>query len=221
MMMDHMHFDALARSFGTASRRNLGRAIAGGGFAALVGSAFGALDANAKKTRRKKRKRKKKSQTPITPPPFTLPPLVFNQFGCVEVGQPCRGDNTNCCSGICQGSAPAAGQPDPSRCVAHDTGTCKQDIEGICTTPDLVQVTCNNRTECGCFRTTSGSNYCAEVFCGPGCSQCVSCERDADCIAAGLPATSACAPVSAGRCAGACATGMACLVPCGPKPSGP
>ena len=221
--MDHTHFDAITRSFGTASRRNLGRGLVGGGLGALLGSAFGALDVDAKKKRHKKKRKKRKhtqQNLPVSTVPPGVPPLVFNQYGCIEVGQPCRGDSSLCCSGMSQGAVPAAGQPDSSRCLAHDTGTCEQDAESICTTPDLALTTCNNRSDCGCVRTTSGSNYCAELFGGPGTSQCVSCERDADCIAAGLPATSACAPVSAGRCAGICATGMACLVPCGPKTPG-
>jgi hypothetical protein len=46
----------------TASRRDLGRALAGGALGTLVGSAFGALEADAKKKRDKKRK-KLKSKT--------------------------------------------------------------------------------------------------------------------------------------------------------------
>jgi hypothetical protein len=206
--MDQHHLTTWTRSLTSLpSRRDVLRGLAGAGLG------FGSL--RLADTEAAEHKRKTPTQTPSTPPPFTLPPLVFNQFGCVEVGQPCRGDNTNCCSGICQGSAPTPGQPDTSHCAAHDTGTCRQDIEGLCTIPDLVQAICNNRSDCGCIRTTGGSNYCAELFGGPGTSQCVSCERDADCIAAGLPAASACAPVSTGRCAGVCQTGMACLVPCG------
>ena len=220
--MDQHHLTTWTRSLSSLpSRRDVLRGLAGAGLGLSALRLSDAVAAKHKNKKGKKRKRKKTSQTPITPPPFTLPPLVFNQFGCVEVGQPCRGDNTNCCSGICQGSAPTPGQPDTSRCAAHDTGTCRQDIEGLCTIPDLFLATCNNRTDCGCIRTTAGSNYCAELFGGPGFSQCVSCERDADCIAAGLPAASACAPVSPGRCAGTCATGMACLVPCGAVRPGP
>src|SRR5688572_30192652 len=135
MMMDHTHFDAITRSFGTPSRRSLGRALAGGGFAALFGSALGALDTDAKK-KRHKRKGKKRKHTQLNPPvstvPPEVPPLVFNQYGCIAVGQSCRGDSALCCSGICQGAAPATGQPDTSRCVAHDTGTCDQAAPGLC-----------------------------------------------------------------------------------------
>jgi hypothetical protein len=71
MMMDHTHFDALTRSFGTASRRNLGRALAGGGFAALFASAFTTRDVDAKKKRHKKKKRK--AQPLIASPPASTP----------------------------------------------------------------------------------------------------------------------------------------------------
>lgn len=124
--MDHTHFDAFTRSVGTASRRKFGRALAGGGLGALLGSAFGALDVEAKKKRHKK-KGKKRTDTQQTPPagaPPEVPPLAINQFGSVEVGQPCRGDGALCCSGICQGAAPAEGQTDTSRCIAHNASIC-------------------------------------------------------------------------------------------------
>jgi hypothetical protein len=128
--------------------------------------------------------------------------------GCRKVGDRCKRAD-QCCSGIC------TGKPGKKKCRAHGTGTCDQKIEGICTTPDLLSVVCNNRSNCGCFRTTAGSNFCAELL--PP-SQCVECTKDADCVALGLPAGTACAPVSAGRCAGQCPSGMACLYPCGSAP---
>src|SRR5687767_7465904 len=119
--MDQHHFPAWTRSVRSVpSRRDVLRSLAGAGLGLGTLRLSDVTAAKHTKKGKKKRKRKKKSQPPITPPPFTLPPLVFNQFGCVEVGQPCRGDNTNCCTDICQGSAPAPGQPDTSRCVAHN-----------------------------------------------------------------------------------------------------
>ena len=50
---------------------------------------------------------------------------------------------------------------------------------------------------------------------GQGLSGNATCQRDADCVAMGLPSESACAPVSQGLCAGTCPGGMACLIPCG------
>jgi hypothetical protein len=121
-----------------------------------------------------------------------------NAFGCLEVGDPCR-NAAQCCSGICKGKKGVR------RCRAHDTGTCKQ---------DGVLAPCNNRTNCGCFRTTAGSDICAELF--PP-SDCAECQRDADCLDLGFPAGSACGP-------GPCEGGMACYVPCGaeiPDPETP
>ena len=62
--MDHNRFDALTRALGAAaSRRDFGRALAGGGLGTLFGSAFGTLDADAKKKRDKKKSKKLKSKT--------------------------------------------------------------------------------------------------------------------------------------------------------------
>jgi hypothetical protein len=88
--MDHDRFDGLTRSLGAAaSRRTLGRALAGGGLGTLLGSAFGALEVDAKKKRHKKnRKRKTRKVTrtvrgPVTQTftstaPITIPaPMVL------------------------------------------------------------------------------------------------------------------------------------------------
>ena len=56
--MNQDRIDTPTRSPGaTASRRDLGRALAGGGLGALVGSAFGALDADARKKGKKRKTR--------------------------------------------------------------------------------------------------------------------------------------------------------------------
>jgi hypothetical protein len=126
-----------------------------------------------------KKKRKHKKRKPKAQP---------NEFGCLEVGDPCKSDE-QCCSGVCEGK----------KCRAHDTGTCKQDGQ---------LAPCNNRTNCGCFTTTAGSDICAELF--PP-SDCAACQRDADCEALGFPLGSACAPYD-------CPSGTACMVPCGKAP---
>ena len=75
--MDHDRFDgARSLSRATASRRDFGRALAGGGLGALFGSAFGALDADAKKKRDKK-KGKKPQFTTVT---RTVRQLVTQTF---------------------------------------------------------------------------------------------------------------------------------------------
>ncbi len=81
------------------SRRDVLRSLAGAGIGISALGLPGIVD--AKKHRKKKGKKKRKTE-----PQPQLPPLVFNQFGCIEVGQPCRGDSALCCSGICQGAAP-------------------------------------------------------------------------------------------------------------------
>jgi hypothetical protein len=213
--VDSSRLDSLARSLTAHSpRRAFVAAVISGGLA-MVGWSAGPIDTAAKKKGKRGTKKRKRQATAPTAPP-SLAPLVFNQFGCVEVGQACRGDNALCCSSICSGTPPAGeGQPDTSQCVAHDAGTCNQVIAGLCTNPNLLEVVCNNRSDCGCFRTTSGSSVCAELFGDAGTSQCVeSCRRDADCVTLGFPTGSTCASVSEGRCAGTCPSGMACLIPC-------
>lgn len=137
-------------------------------------------------------KKKRRKKRPKSPKP--------NAFGCLEVGDTCR-NASQCCSGVCEG------KHGKRTCRAHDTGTCKQDGE---------LKPCNNRTTCGCFRTTAGSDVCAGLF-GP--SACADCQRDADCLALGFPPGSAC-----GLSAIPCESGMACYVPCGaelPDPETP
>jgi hypothetical protein len=143
-------------------------------------------DAAAKK---KRRKRKKKRQN--------LKPLVFNDYGCIDAGQPCRGDDANCCSGICQGAAPKQGDPDTSRCIGHNALTC-QDEQDACL---------QGFTPCG----FGGSGQCVQStgkasFCGAA-GMCAVCQKDEDCEAMKGPGA-ACVV-----CAAACANssgGTAC-----------
>jgi hypothetical protein len=62
--VNHDHFDKLNRSLGaTMSRRDFGRTAAGAGLGSLFGSAFGALDAEAKQKRDRTKGEKRKSRT--------------------------------------------------------------------------------------------------------------------------------------------------------------
>jgi hypothetical protein len=137
-------------------------------------------NAEAKKKHKHRHKNRKPKATP-------------NEFGCLEVGDRCTSED-DCCSRVCEG------KKGKRTCQAHDAGTCKQDGQ---------LVPCNNRTDCGCFRTTAGSDICSELF-GP--SECADCQRDADCEALGFPPGTACglSPIP-------CESGMACFVPCGTK----
>lgn len=145
---------------------------------ALAGERIGVSVIDAK-NRKRKRKKKPKTARP-------------NGYGCLEVNDPCKSAE-ECCSGVCEG------KKGDRTCRAHDTGTCKQDGQ---------LVPCNNRTNCGCFTTTGGSDICAELF--PP-SECAECRRDTDCEALGFPQGSACIPFD-------CESGFACMVPCGKAP---
>ena len=136
--------------------------------------------------------------------------------GCLKVDKPCRRAR-QCCAGICRGPR------GKKTCHGHGAGTCKQQGPGVCTAPDPALVSCDNDSRCGCTVTTAGTRYCADFHVPSGCpdkacSDCADCERDADCVALGFPPGSACAPFSAGRCAGICEQGTKCLVPCGSAP---
>jgi hypothetical protein len=190
--MDGSRFDALVQSF-LGSRRSL---LAGG---LGVGMLWRPMVTGA----RKKRKRKKRN-----------PQARPNEFGCLEVGDPCK-SAAQCCSGVCE----------DKRCRAHDTGRCDQGlVKETClaaTPEDMEVLRCDNDPDCACYRTTSGSRYCSAFLENEGDPRCADCRSDADCVALGFPPEAACAPVSRGICAGACPTGMACLVPCGVEFTGP
>jgi hypothetical protein len=136
--MDGARFDRLARALTPGSAR---RGVVRG----LAGAALGlVLRPDSALTTAKKRKKKKV--------------LKRNAFGCVEVGGKCRGKDSVCCSGICEGKKPKKGKRDRSRCVAHDTGGC-QPTGGAC---ELVP---NCTTSTGdpsglCLTTTGQAAYC-------------------------------------------------------------
>src|SRR5687768_12771659 len=152
--MDQQQFTAWKRALSSVPcRRDVLRWLGGAGLG-LGALRLSGVVARKKHTNKRKKKNKKKKKSPQP---------AFNQYGCLEVGQPCRGDSSLCCSGICEGTAPKKGKPDRRVCAAHDTGTCKQ---------DGVLAPCNNRTNCGCFRTTAGSDVCAELFPPSACAAC-------------------------------------------------
>lgn len=124
---------------------------------------------NKHRKKRKKRKRKKKQQP------------ENNIFGCLDVGQACNGDDTRCCSGICDGGKPKKGKNDKSRCVAHNVNSC-DDAFDVCAG---VAVTCGLAG--ACFKTTGNAPFCAG-----GDGVCIPCQRDADCVAQGFGVAAAC-----------------------------
>lgn len=177
-------FDFFTRSLtftDGATRRGIFSEIA----AALALGSILPRVAEAKQSSRKNRKTRKK-------------PLVFNAFGCIDVGQRCRGSGANCCSGICNGRKPKKGERDKSRCVAHDTGECtatdRKCASGPCTT--------TVGRAGGCTTTTGNAPYCADLISGFPCS------RDADCqpycgpLAACIVCVTAASPEGVLHCAG-------------------
>jgi hypothetical protein len=166
--MDGSQFDSLTQSL-AQSRRSL----LGGGLA-LAGGWPGVANANARKKRRKKKPK-------------------FNQFGCLDVGQKCDGNDARCCSGICEGTKKT------SRCVAHNELDCDAD-----------DITCSESVLCGtggvCYRTTGKAGFCgnfAVCNCGP-------CQKDVDCEVSFGPGA-ACV-VCTGDCAGVNGSqGSACV----------
>ena len=152
--MDDTRFDALTRSFAAGVSR---RTILGG-VLATVG--LGALSPTVDAARKKKKKKKK---------------LQLTAFGCVDVGKPCRGKDSKCCSGICQGKKPKKGKKDKSKCVAHHQSTCTAAHRACTGNP---QPSCNpDHPQAICYRTTGQAGFCGlDVI--PGC---IPCRKDADC----------------------------------------
>jgi hypothetical protein len=213
--MDQHHFTVWARSVSSVpSRRDVLRGLTSAGLGLGALRLSDAVAAKNTKKKGKKRKHKKRNQVPNPPvatSPPALPPLVFNRYGCVEVGRPCRGDNTNCCSGICQGAAPAAGQPDASRCVAHNAGFCTTETNSC----ELgVDVRCNPSVPVSlCTRTTGNAAFCADISAGTT-THCRVCTRDTDCQGEFGPGA-ACVVLD-GACTTLClATGRTACLPAG------
>jgi len=149
--MDPSRLATLSRALASPTRRGLLvlSSVAMSGPLALLGSEA------------KKRKRKQK--------------LKKNAFGCIDVGKPCRGKDSHCCSGICQGKKPKRGERDRSHCAAHGEDQCQngQNLTGC----GGQTVNCTTSTgDVGACRTTTGkAGYCAAD------GQCRQCARDADC----------------------------------------
>ncbi len=217
--MDADRFDTLVRALTAArSRRGLTRI--------LFGLAFGSAAAAAPMAEAKKNKpcppckKRKQGKCKKNKPNgkacdggtcqggrcvAAAPPLVFNAFGCLDVGAACRGDDANCCSGRCDGIAPGPGQPDTSRCVGHDESTCLpgQTNIGCGGEANIVCTTTAGPEENGqCTMTTGNAAYCAAD------GDCFACTRDTDCEgvcgpqAACIPCAKRCAAQGGTACAG-------------------
>jgi hypothetical protein len=160
------------------------------------------VDAKTQRKRKKKGKKRQPKKQPQTQP-------AFNAFGCLDIGQPCRGNNALCCSGICQGTAPPPGAPDTSTCVAHHTGACKKGAT-TCEAGTLVECVADEASIC--LRTTGNAAFCASLVLDVN-KYCRVCAKDTDCEAEYGPGA-ACVVLD-GICSGFCGvTGLtACLPP--------
>jgi hypothetical protein len=186
------------------SRRDVLRGLAGPGLSlvALLDWLHGGSGTEARKKRGKKKQGKKQSPPLASPQP---PPLPFNQYGCLDIGQSCQGDSTLCCSGICD--------PQSSNCVAHNRDICFPDTN-FCTTN--VQTPCNGNTPgCFCTLTTGNAGFCADARDNDDIyGMCRRCNTDMDCQEEYGPGA-ACI-VLAGACTPFCldTDRTACMRPC-------
>jgi hypothetical protein len=156
------------------------------------------------KKQRKKPKQKPSSPSPSPSPPPSPPSPPFNAFGCLDVGQPCQGDSTLCCSGICE--------PGTSTCIAHDSSFCFEDTD-TCTLGRRIPCSVSN-SHCACLLTTGNAGFCADFDVPDPASICRFCSQDTDCQEE-FGAGAACVLLR-GFCSPTCvSTGRtACLRPC-------
>jgi hypothetical protein len=153
--MNASHFDRITSSLGAVGSRRVALRTAIGITVASGLARLGLGSATAKKKKRKHRRKWKKLQK--------------NAFGCVNVGGACRGQDANCCSGICEGLPKYGSKKDTSRCVAHNVLDCS-----------VGEDTCGpGSVACGtnglCYQTTGQASFCGN----PGA--CFACQKDADC----------------------------------------
>lgn len=200
--MDANRFHSLARSLTSLlTRRNVlhGLAATGLGLAAFPGWPGDESAVEAKKKRKKnKQKHKQPPQVPQSPGP------PFNEFGCLDVGQPCQGDSTLCCSGICD--------PGTSTCIPHNSGVCFEDTD-TCTLGHQFPCSFTNPL-CTCLLTSGNAGFCGDFKDFDPNANCRFCSQDTDCQEE-FGAEAACVLLRGG-CSPMCpSTGRtACVRPC-------
>jgi hypothetical protein len=205
LTLDGTRFDALSQSLARAlSRRTLGGLSVGVAFSSLLPAASAAKTDPHRLQKGKKGKKASKK-------------LPRNQFGCVNVGQHCRGKNSNCCSGVCKGKKPQPGQKDTTVCAAHNDNSCTPARDLCVVGPsNFATALCNpNVSQALCFTTTGNGGFCGNTGGFTPETNCKACAKDKDCEVFGFPAGSACVLVT-GFCATFCpATGNRACVPPG------
>lgn len=203
--MEPQDFDRFARLLGRATgRRHLLFGLAASPLAVLL--AARRPDTVGAKKRHAKRKK------PPTP--------VFNEFGCLDVGQPCQGKSDLCCSGVCKGKKPKKGKPDKRVCAAHHTADCTPQ-RTICEVEAPVLALCDLPSDTSaCVHTTGNSVFCGSLLGFTEAIHCRACAKDTDCLAFGFAPGSACAILEGSVCGegAVCASteGRACVPPAGP-----
>lgn len=203
--MEASKFDLIARTLGRATARRL--LLAGLAISPIAGylAAGGLGNVEAKK----KQKKSKKAPTP-----------VVNEFGCLDVGQPCRGNSALCCSGVSKGKKPKKGKKDTRTCAVHHTGNCTPQ-RAICEVEAPVLSLCDLPSDTShCMHTTGNGIFCGSLLSFTESIHCRACARDSDCLAFGFAPGSACAILAGSVCdeGAVCANteGRACVPPAGP-----
>ncbi len=153
--MNATRFDHLARALtGVSSRRRL--------LEGLTGAAGGLASMRLRDIADARNRR----------PPKKLPNL--GPFGCQKVGGRCNGKNGLCCSGLCVGKTPKAGEKDRSHCVARNTSAeCGPDHDH-CDATVTCTTSAGNPGECAF--TTGRGGYCFDID-----QSNLSCRRDPEC----------------------------------------
>jgi hypothetical protein len=174
--MDGKRFDSLARRVGRRrSRRDAFQALAAAGLAAAA-ARLGLSTEQA-------------AEAQVT---------VERRFNCTAVGDACRGNDSQCCSGRCKGkrSRRSSGggrrrnRRDKSRCVAHDQAGC---TSGQDTCDTGLAVACGFRGRGGCLKTTGNASFCGQIEGqSPPRLRCENCTTDQDCEALGYGSGAAC-----------------------------
>lgn len=95
-----------------------------------------------------------------------------NAYGYLSVGQPYRGDDALCCTGLCQGTKKRKGKRPLRTCSVHDTGGCTV-AQDMCTLTKYSPCLTNGI----CTLTTGDAGFCARINGG----DCMARANDADC----------------------------------------
>jgi hypothetical protein len=174
--MDGKRFDSLAMTIGRRRSRR-------GAFQALASVALGATAV-----------RIGLSAEPAEADEVT----AERRFACTAVGDACKGNDSQCCSGRCKGKKSSRSKDgsrrrnrgDKSRCVAHDQAEC---TSGDDTCDTGLAVPCGFRGRGGCLKTTGKASFCGQIEGqSPPRLRCENCTTDQDCEALGYGSGAAC-----------------------------